>query len=111
MVTYHIWTERKNYSSTWEIMSLHVHPHFQGLTSAQLEAVIGAHPHVADVAVIGIPEGGDTGNDLPRAYIVPSTTSLTPEEIHEYVNAKVADFKRLRGGVFFVDKIERVIAL
>jgi 4-coumarate--CoA ligase len=73
-----------------------------------LEALISSHQGVVDVVVVGVPDVEDPSNDLVRAYIVRSTPSLSEEEIHEYVNNNVADFKRLRGGVFFVDVIPKV---
>jgi acyl-coenzyme A synthetase/AMP-(fatty) acid ligase len=50
------------------------------------------------------------GNDLPRAYIVPQSPAsmkLTGIDITEFLNARVSSYKRLRGGVAFVDEIPR----
>lgn len=62
---------------------------------------------MADVGVIGISDGA--GNDLPRAYIVPSKISarVTEKDIHEFLNARVSTYKQLRGGVVFVKEIPR----
>ncbi len=50
------------------------------------------------------------GNDLPRAYVVIDETSpikVSEIEIHEFLNPKVSVYKRLRGGVEFVDEVPR----
>ena len=59
---------------------------------------------MADVGVIGVPDGN--GNDLPRAYIVTSA-SVSEKDIHGFLNPKVSVYKRLRGGVVFVNEIPR----
>ncbi|KAJ7884101.1 hypothetical protein B0H14DRAFT_2700839 [Mycena olivaceomarginata] len=59
-------------------------------------------------AVIGVPAPDDPGNDLPRAYVVVDDRGkVTAEEIAEYVRARVAPYKQLRGGVVFVDEIPK----
>lgn len=59
---------------------------------------------ILDAAVIGI----DTeGTELPRAYVVRDQTTISEEEIHHFVNSRVARYKRLRGGVVFIDQIPK----
>lgn len=54
--------------------------------------------------MIGVPDG--QGNDLPRAYIVKVGT-LEEKDVHEYLHSRVSHYKRLRGGVRFVEEIPR----
>lgn len=80
----------------------------QQVAPAELENVLFAHPRVHEAAVIGVPAPDDPGNDLPRAYVViDDRGKVTAEEIAEYVRARVAPYKRLRGGVVFVDEIPK----
>jgi acyl-CoA synthetase (AMP-forming)/AMP-acid ligase II len=60
---------------------------------AELEELLRQHPSVTEAAVIGVPDT-DAG-ELPRAYVVPAGT-LDEGEVLEYVNARVAPYKRLR---------------
>jgi acyl-CoA synthetase (AMP-forming)/AMP-acid ligase II len=72
---------------------------------AELEALLVAHPKVADVAVIGIPD--EEAGELPKAFVVPQPgAELTPEELQEYVAGHVAAYKRVRL-VEFVDQIPK----
>lgn len=70
----------------------------------ELEAVILTKPEVADVGVIGIPDS--ESGEAPLALVVrkPGTT-LTQQQVMDFVAAQVAPFKRLRGGVRFVAEI------
>ncbi|KAJ7494975.1 hypothetical protein FB451DRAFT_1121591 [Mycena latifolia] len=80
----------------------------QQVAPAELENVLFAHPRVHEAAVIGVPTPDDPGNDLPRAYVVVDDRGkVTAEEIAEYVRARVAPYKQLRGGVVFVDEIPK----
>lgn len=58
-----------------------------------------------DAAVIGIshPDFGE----VPRAFVVPRTGNVKPEHLEEYVASKVAMYKRLLGGVQFLNAIPR----
>ncbi|XP_071120287.1 probable 4-coumarate--CoA ligase 1 isoform X3 [Mytilus edulis] len=74
---------------------------------AELEALICTHPAVADVAVIGIQAGEDVG-EVPKAYVVPKPgVTLTEEDITHFVEANVAPYKKLRGGVKLIDSIPK----
>eukprot|EP00095_Tigriopus_kingsejongensis_P005252 maker-scaffold353_size198981-snap-gene-0.37 protein:Tk05252 transcript:maker-scaffold353_size198981-snap-gene-0.37-mRNA-1 annotation:"hypothetical protein CAPTEDRAFT_4190" len=73
---------------------------------AELENTIRSHPAVLDVAVIGIPD--EKRGEVPRAYVVlRPNQNVTEEVIHEFVNEEVADYKRLLGGIEFMQVIPK----
>ncbi|CAH1268927.1 ACSF2 [Branchiostoma lanceolatum] len=72
---------------------------------ADLETVLLGHPGVQDVAVIGMPD--ERAGEVPKAFVVKKTDSVTEKEIVDYVAGKVAPFKKLRGGVEFVKEIPK----
>lgn len=76
---------------------------------AELEALILDHPGVSDVAVIGIQTAD--GDEKPRAYCVrqvgPAGEKVTEEDVAKFVENKVIRYKRLSGGVEFVDAIPK----
>lgn len=75
----------------------------------ELEGLLLGHPDIVDAAVIGVPAGDDT--ELPRAYVVrrpgSNEKALTEEVVKEWVASKLARYKRLEGGVRFVDAIPK----
>ena len=77
---------------------------------AQLEGLLLAHPAVNDVAVIGV-YSREKATELPRAYVVPAKGytggAELEKEISEWLHKKVAPYKRLRGGIRFVDAIPK----
>ena len=77
---------------------------------AELEDLIRGHPLTADVAVIGIPDA--MKGELPRAYVVLKPNLKESEEecknrINDYVNEHVTQYKRLAGGIEFIDAIPK----
>lgn len=81
---------------------------FKGLQvpPAELEAILCSHDAVADAAVIGIPD--DDAGELPKAFVaLKSGSSATPEELEKYVASRVVSYKKLRGGVSFLNQIPR----
>ncbi|KAL7020464.1 hypothetical protein ACKWTF_011545 [Chironomus riparius] len=73
---------------------------------AELEALLRMHPDINDAAVIGVPNAA-TG-ELPRAFIVAKKDSkLSEKEVQEYVAQRVSEFKRLAGGVEFIESVPR----
>jgi acyl-CoA synthetase (AMP-forming)/AMP-acid ligase II len=73
---------------------------------SELEAIILTHPQVMDAAVVGLPD--PSAGELPLAFVVrkPGAT-VTESELQQFVEEKVAPFKKLRGGVRFVSAIPR----
>ncbi|KAH8893194.1 acetyl-CoA synthetase-like protein [Thozetella sp. PMI_491] len=72
---------------------------------AELEGILLERPDVVDAAVIGVTIKGE---EVPRAYIVREPSSKTSgKEIAEWLSKKVARYKRLKGGVVFIDTIPK----
>jgi 4-coumarate--CoA ligase len=72
---------------------------------AELEALIVAHPKVADVAVIGVPDV--EAGELPKAYVVVAPgAELTEDELKDYVAEHVTSYKHIRL-VEFVSEIPK----
>lgn len=73
---------------------------------AELEGILRSHPKIADAAVIGIPD--KVSGELPRAYLVKhSNQEVTEAEIKDFVAKHVAVYKKLEGGVEFIDTIPK----
>ncbi|KAL9617370.1 MAG: hypothetical protein Q9160_007818 [Pyrenula sp. 1 TL-2023] len=79
------------------------------VSPSELEVILIAHPGVADVAVKGIEIKGK--EEVPRAYVVPADTedgkALKEEDVKRFLAEKVVGFKKLAGGVKFIEKIPR----
>lgn len=68
------------------------------------------HHDVSDVCVIGIYDNSQA-TELPRAYVTLKAgvqqSDDKAKEIAEWIAAKVAPHKRLRGGVYFIDLVPK----
>ncbi|CAH2045278.1 unnamed protein product, partial [Iphiclides podalirius] len=73
---------------------------------AELEALLLQHPSVADCGVVGMAD--EVAGELPTAFVVrqPNTT-VTANEIIQYIASKVSPAKHLRGGVIFLEEIPK----
>lgn len=91
-----------------------------------MEDLLQKHPDVADAAVIGV-DLPDQHTEAPRAYstffshgvnscsltlfvVVPTATAASKnlaEDIAQWVASRVADHKKLRGGVRIVESIPK----
>ncbi|KAK1225412.1 hypothetical protein PQX77_011661, partial [Marasmius sp. AFHP31] len=84
---------------------------------AELEGCIHDHPDVSDVCVVGVPD--DYSGEVPMAFVVPNQDAVNRmknepasiETIKASIAKHVADnkvaYKRLAGGVEFVDVIPK----
>ena len=73
---------------------------------AELEALLLAHPGIADAAVVGVIDA-DSGEEIPKAFVVTQPgVVLSEEEIVDFVAGKVAPYKRVRQ-VEFIDTIPK----
>jgi acyl-CoA synthetase (AMP-forming)/AMP-acid ligase II len=73
------------------------------IAPAELEAVLLAHPSVADAAVIGSPD--EKAGEVPKGMVV-LKGEATPEELLAHVATQVAPYKKLRR-VELVDEIPK----
>ncbi|EEH46636.1 uncharacterized protein PADG_02734 [Paracoccidioides brasiliensis Pb18] len=77
---------------------------------AELEAHLLTHPLVVDTAVIGVVD--DDGSEAPKAYVVkansaPANDQALVRDILKHVSDHKAHYKRLKGGVEFIDVIPK----
>ena len=67
------------------------------------------HRDIKDVAVIGIPD--KIKGEVPLAFIVTTEEYVDQEcfkeQIHEFVNEHLSEYKRLSGGIRIVESIPR----
>jgi 4-coumarate--CoA ligase len=70
--------------------------------------VLNDHPQINESAVVGVPQPGRGENDEPLAFVVRRSDSLTEQDVMDYVAENLSDFKRLRGGVYFVSQLKKV---
>jgi long-chain acyl-CoA synthetase len=77
----------------------------ENIYPAEVEAILAAHPNVADVAVIGVPD--DTWGETVKAIVIKKpNASLTADELIDWSKDKLAGFKRPHS-VDFVEVIPR----
>ena len=77
---------------------------------AELEELLIAHESVSDAAVVQVPD--EDKGEVPRAYVVLAETrnksdTMTKKKLYEWVRERVVHYKRLDGGIRFVDSIPK----
>ncbi|KIW98547.1 uncharacterized protein Z519_00208 [Cladophialophora bantiana CBS 173.52] len=124
--------DKGNLTITDRVKELIKYKGFQ-VPPAELEGYLASHPLIDDVAVVGV-DSLELGTEVPRAYIVPKNRALVSPpssspaqqqqeqqeqelqqqkhavEIVQWMNAKVANHKKLRGGVKFVDAVPKSVS-
>lgn len=75
----------------------------------ELEGVLLSHPRINDAAVIGV-KSSNGDDELPRGYVVRKPgegDGLSVDEIHEYMAQRLSGYKRLTGGLVFLESIPK----
>ncbi|RIB11172.1 hypothetical protein C2G38_2204132 [Gigaspora rosea] len=77
---------------------------------SELESILLTHAAVSDAAVVGYYSEKDA-TELPTAYVTIKNgykqSRALAEEIQSFVDEKVLPYKRLRGGILFIDRIPK----
>ncbi|XP_055296968.1 probable 4-coumarate--CoA ligase 3 [Sitodiplosis mosellana] len=75
------------------------------ISPTELEQYLIKSPIIKSVCVVGIPD--QEVGDLPAAVIVQNDneTPITSDEVEQMITNHFADYKRLRGGVYFVESL------
>ncbi|KAG0028220.1 hypothetical protein BGZ82_008539 [Podila clonocystis] len=80
------------------------------LIKMKLEALLQTHPKVMDCAVIPAYDASQA-TEIPRAYVVPrpgvEANNELKKDIMDFVAVRVANHKKLRGGVVFIGEIPK----
>ncbi|GMR46601.1 hypothetical protein PMAYCL1PPCAC_16796, partial [Pristionchus mayeri] len=72
---------------------------------AEIEGILLSDHRIRDVAIVGIPDV--VKGELVRAFVVREDETLSESEVQSLVTEKLAEFKRITGGVVFVDAIPK----
>ncbi|KAJ2951632.1 hypothetical protein O0L34_g13790 [Tuta absoluta] len=76
------------------------------VSPTEIESIIMEQPEVADVAVVGMPDS--LAGEVPKAFVVlKANHTLTEKQVYDFVASKLTKYKRLEGGVAFLDTIPR----
>ncbi|KAI8938846.1 hypothetical protein NX059_004708 [Plenodomus lindquistii] len=100
--------EQHNFYITDRVKELIKYKGFQ-VPPAELEGKLMESELVDDAAVIGV-QDEQQHTEVPRAYIVASQSTAGEQEAQtliSWLNAKVANHKRIRGGIVFVSEIPK----
>jgi 4-coumarate--CoA ligase len=103
--------EKHNFYITDRVKELIKYKGFQ-VAPAELEGKLMENEMVDDTAVIGV-QDEEMHTEVPRAYVVLSkkrggrADEKEAKEIVDWMAQKVANHKRLRGGIVFVDEIPK----
>jgi 4-coumarate--CoA ligase len=75
----------------------------------ELEAVLlEAKDRIVDVAVIGLKAKPGSDAERPRAYVVRKpSTNISEDEVKKIISDNLASYKKLTGGVVFLDEIPK----
>ena len=85
------------------------------VSPSEIEKILLQHPEVSDAAVVGVTSTDEQGLEItrPRAFVVTKRNSdyangpPSKKELQNFVASRLVSYKRLTGGVFFVDAIPR----
>ncbi|XP_026331135.1 probable 4-coumarate--CoA ligase 1 isoform X2 [Hyposmocoma kahamanoa] len=76
------------------------------VSPTEIESIIMELPEVADVAVVGIPD--PLAGEIPKAFVVlKPNDKLAEKQVYDVVAGKLVKYKRLEGGVVFLESIPR----
>ena len=81
---------------------------FYSIYPTEIEACLLEHDAISEAAVVGVRHEVDGA--WPRAYIkVKQGRQVSAHDIHKYLRQNMAEWKKVRAGIVFVDQIPKTI--
>lgn len=82
--------------------------HMFQVAPAELESILCSHPSVSAACVVATSHA--TTGETPRAFVVPKNVNNPPDEqeLLQFVNKQLVDFKRINGGIFLVSSLPKI---
>jgi acyl-CoA synthetase (AMP-forming)/AMP-acid ligase II len=74
----------------------------ENIYPSEVEAVVGAHPKVQDVAVIGVPDD-KWGESVQAVVVLCPRQTATESELLDWCRDRIAGYKRPRSVVFIAE--------
>ncbi|XP_066953879.1 probable 4-coumarate--CoA ligase 3 isoform X3 [Macrobrachium rosenbergii] len=74
------------------------------VSPSEIEDVLRRHPKVLDVGVVGVPH--ERLGEAPRAYVI-TKEGVSGDDIHRFLEDRLAPHKKLTGGVTFVKALPK----
>ncbi|GJQ77871.1 hypothetical protein Trydic_g16124 [Trypoxylus dichotomus] len=79
------------------------------IVPASVEKIVYQHPAVKDTVVIGVPHEEDGDHPMALVVLKQDYSNINEEDIQGFVNVRVLDRERLRGGVKIMSSLPRTI--
>ncbi|CAH0547553.1 unnamed protein product [Brassicogethes aeneus] len=86
------------------LKGIFTYKNFPRISSSIIEEIVIKHPAVKSAAVFGYPHPIDQ-NHVTAVVVLEENAQATSEEIRNFVDSKVEDYKRLRGGIKIVKEL------
>jgi acyl-CoA synthetase (AMP-forming)/AMP-acid ligase II len=77
----------------------------ENISPAEVEAVLHTHPHIEDVAIIGVPDV-EWGEQVVAVIVPKAGSTLTADEVSDWCRQRLASFKKPER-VHFVSELPR----
>ncbi|XP_064088788.1 uncharacterized protein LOC135203096 isoform X2 [Macrobrachium nipponense] len=74
------------------------------VSPSEIEDILRLHPKVLDVGVVGVPH--ERLGEAPKAYVI-AEEGVSGDDIHRFLEERLAPHKRLTGGVTFVNSLPK----
>lgn len=76
------------------------------VSPTELENLILEIEGIIDAAVVGVPD--ELAGEVPRAYVVAKPgQNINEDDVKKFISSKVTHYKKLAGGVKFIQAIPR----
>lgn len=77
------------------------------IVPSAIEAVLLEHPAIKEAVVFGLPRSEEEGEVPAACVVLKKHCNVNKQQIEDFIAARVSDYEKLRGGVFFVEVLQK----